>query len=659
MKTHTYAPVCGPAGSDSDEDRQSPHWSLSTYKRHANLDLLAVGGPAPAADDWQQAAAAAAAPPHPPQHACARFWAQTPRRWRQALCGGLLSVTLLCLLAALASGWGAGAPQPAARQQQCRLQHEGSPWEAHCQALRNVCLDQGQIILYDQLYQQLGGRKAGALPQLEVSTSKIYEYPWRASQAGDDDSADDDASSAADVVGSSSGSSSGRRLRYKLYEPLKNRRLEAPPLRPATSQEGTEYLQYPEFSTCTVPLLVFPSWRGNFFHTYKDLSALLYSLLRRTPWRQHAKLVVVTPEGIALTGAEAALLPPLSGLSVQSMADASARLAQGYRPELDAAQPRASYEGGQRRCFERMYVCGANFLAGRGLSAEEEAALSADQRTAAVARQVPVEPYAYGQAVALHMQQQRQQQARRQRQDGAPDAITLQALVGEAAGAPPLAAVVPGQPRARTAGRLRIMLMKRGDEGRQISNAAELLQRCNSWRYVPPGGGPAVGAECSEIELPDLEAGVAAAREADVFIGVHGANLANGWMLRPGASVIEILPYQFEDGRGATVFSTTNGKDATSQVLWWLAVLCDPAASTPGPLEAAGEGLPDWWPRDRNTRVPWAVLEAALRQAVAVGGDARQYQREYYATGRFRWHFGAAGVISQGERHCPAPPADR
>ena len=39
-----------------------------------------------------------------------------------------------------------------------------------------------------------------------------------------------------------------------------------------------------------------------------------------------------------------------------------------------------------------------------------------------------------------------------------------------------------------------------------------------------------------------------------------GANLANGWMLRPGASVIEILPYQFEDGRGATVFSTTNGK---------------------------------------------------------------------------------------------------
>ena len=167
--------------------------------------------------------------------------------------------------------------------------------------------------------------------------------------------------------------------------------------------------------------------------------------------------------------------------------------------QLDAAQPRASYEGGQRRCFERMYVCGANFLAGRGLSAEEEAALSADQRTAAVARQVPVEPYAYGQAVALHMQQQRQQQARRQRQDGAPDAITLQALVGEAAGAPPLAAVVPGQPRARTAGRLRIMLMKRGDEGRQISNAAELLQRCNSWRYVPPGGGPAVGAECSEV----------------------------------------------------------------------------------------------------------------------------------------------------------------
>lgn len=38
-----------------------------------------------------------------------------------------------------------------------------------------------------------------------------------------------------------------------------------------------------------------------------------------------------------------------------------------------------------------------------------------------------------------------------------------------------------------------------------------------------------------------------------------GANLANGWMMRPGASVIEFTPYQFETVRGSFVFSVTNG----------------------------------------------------------------------------------------------------
>lgn len=37
-----------------------------------------------------------------------------------------------------------------------------------------------------------------------------------------------------------------------------------------------------------------------------------------------------------------------------------------------------------------------------------------------------------------------------------------------------------------------------------------------------------------------------------------GANLANAWMMRPGGSVIEIIPYQFETGRGSFVFSFSN-----------------------------------------------------------------------------------------------------
>jgi len=37
-----------------------------------------------------------------------------------------------------------------------------------------------------------------------------------------------------------------------------------------------------------------------------------------------------------------------------------------------------------------------------------------------------------------------------------------------------------------------------------------------------------------------------AAQQADVFVGIHGANLANGWLLRPGSSVIEIQAYGFD-----------------------------------------------------------------------------------------------------------------
>lgn len=75
--------------------------------------------------------------------------------------------------------------------------------------------------------------------------------------------------------------------------------------------------------------------------------------------------------------------------------------------------------------------------------------------------------------------------------------------------------------------------------------------------------------------MTDLVSGMAAALEADVMVGLHGANLANvewglgrrgrergaeatvrpplppflahaGWLMRPGASVIEIQPFGFD-----------------------------------------------------------------------------------------------------------------
>lgn len=62
---------------------------------------------------------------------------------------------------------------PTERPQRCQLQLDGSPWERHCQRLRRVCVDQGSLILYEDRYQQMDGRRAGALPELLVDTSKV------------------------------------------------------------------------------------------------------------------------------------------------------------------------------------------------------------------------------------------------------------------------------------------------------------------------------------------------------------------------------------------------------------------------------------------------------------------------------------------------------
>lgn len=102
-------------------------------------------------------------------------------------------------------------------------------------------------------------------------------------------------------------------------------------------------------------------------------------------------------------------------------------------------------------------------------------------------------------------------------------------------------------------------------------------------------------------------------------------------------------------------------QDPSSQLLWWLAVVCDPAISQPGQAEVAGTGKPPWWPRDRSSRVPWQALEAILAELAAVGGDRQRYLDDYYTRWLHRFNVGAAGVVSRGvgrdgeHSGCPAP----
>ena len=244
---------------------------------------------------------------------------------------------------------------------------------------------------------------------------------------------------------------------------------------------------------------------------------------------------------------------------------------------------RPSFEGGDQRCFRRMYVCTRGMDAGDGLPVHQfgqhmvryyrpylPPLPPAPARGMAAAAEAEPEvdgqrgrPMGGGGGGAQQTKQQAQQQTKQQQQ---------QRGEGEAAAAPP-----PGV--------IRIVFQHRGPghPGRQILNLPELLERCNAWRYRGPKG-RRLHAECVVVSAPccvaaaaaaalccrcleclacahtdvppahpphshspahavqadfgSLASGIAAAQSADIVVGMHGANQANGWFLRPGSSMV-------------------------------------------------------------------------------------------------------------------------
>lgn len=96
-------------------------------------------------------------------------------------------------------------------------------------------------------------------------------------------------------------------------------------------------------------------------------------------------------------------------------------------------------------------------------------------------------------------------------------------------------------------------------------------------------------------------------------------------------------------------------QDKTSQLLWWLALVCDPGAWEPGPREAAGQPPQLWWPRDRSARVDWKALEVLLREIVEAGGSRERYLQEWWRVGGHQVSMGAGSNVTIGGR-CSAAP---
>lgn len=109
---------------------------------------------------------------------------------------------------------------------------------------------------------------------------------------------------------------------------------------------------------------------------------------------------------------------------------------------------------------------------------------------------------------------------------------------------PPPKPQLPGQDspyQQQAAASLNIVFHRRHAHSRQFINLQELLERCSRWDWAAaaaagqgnatqPGAGGAsqLLLNCSAHVFGDVRASVQAAQAADVFIGTHGANLANG-----------------------------------------------------------------------------------------------------------------------------------
>ncbi|EFN58009.1 hypothetical protein CHLNCDRAFT_57085 [Chlorella variabilis] len=534
------------------------------------------------------------------------------------------------------------APLPPCAPLNCSVPvGEASPFADSCVRLQDVCLDQGRIILYESKYRPEGGNGPPiGLPDLvpDPQQTAFYLHYWRMGNAD---------------------------LKWGLP---------AVPTRPASATEPRQYLDQPSFSTCTVPVLFYQHNAFNFAHTFRDNAARFFSALRETPWAGHVKVLLQTGGGLAFSFMNLALWQPLSNMSVESLADSSVRLADdqarghaapavsvavgagqlawrcclwhpcccillqlaamhiGKRP-VGRNQLPPSYEGTQQRCFKSMYVC-LHDINTRTWQLHEYG-------------QMLVRHYG-GDALVLAMPQ-----TQPPGQQGStllpPPVSVLKQLNKAPKGGSQKAAAAAEQV-------VRVVFQKRGGDprlltDRQLINSKELVERCNAWRYTAPSGAR-VRALCWEVELSTLEVGIAAAHQADIFIGAHGANIANAWLMRPGSAIVELTMFEFEENQPHLNLAERNMKDADSQVQFYKLLLCDPRGSwTPGWREGkerergATEG--ESWSKYRNLVVRWPALRAVLEDIVKVGGDMQLY-RQLFQDGRWWWLSSATQTVYAG-----------
>ena len=75
---------------------------------------------------------------------------------------------------------------------------------------------------------------------------------------------------------------------------------------------------------------------------------------------------------------------------------------------------------------------------------------------------------------------------------------------------------------------------------RQLLNLTSFLEACNSW-ILPENAAGYTGVKCSARSFGvDFYKDVEELQSVDILVGHHGAELNNGYFMKPGSSVVEI-----------------------------------------------------------------------------------------------------------------------
>ncbi|KAI7844598.1 hypothetical protein COHA_001838 [Chlorella ohadii] len=519
----------------------------------------------------------------------------------------------------------------------CELDVEQGPIAEACHLLNDVCVDQQLGVLYGAEYHPAPGASRAALePPILEPSHRHSHYVFSHKDSG------------------------ARDYRNRL-----------PPLhfRAASANEPVPYLAQPVFSSCTVPVVYYSHYLINPAHMFRDNAAILYGALNESSWGEHAKVILMTAMGLSPPSFAAQVMAAVTPrMAVETWAEFSSRLPSqqapgggylpvSFQPEQPGG-PRASWEGGPQRCFRHMYVCtnGVNTTEtwplhafGRNLVRHHLDSLPADAQPVVRAQppmalqrrlRLAAEAKAGGSSSSgMGINCPRRNGATAAGQDCGPGGCGPDSGNGSGSSSSGGSAAKPAV--------LNILFHRRGTD-RLLLNAAELLERCNAWSYTTAAG--------VQVELTDLFAGIVAAQRADIFIGAHGANMANGWLMRPGSSVLELTMHQFEEGPAHAQYPKRNTFDADTQVQYWKVLLCDPqryppGSWSPGPMEeegrAAGKVWHPLWPKFRNLAVRWEVIDMALREIVETGGDMDKY-RQRWDEGRWWWLSGANETVYAG-----------